>query len=76
MTLPPRLLNAYRQTRYRVDRIRRDRINRRSTAMDELLTVYGAKAAVFVTAWNPRSRRMPAGWNQRMQAALKQRLRR
>ena len=29
-----------------------------------------------MTAWNPRSRRMPEGWNRRMQQRLRQRLRR
>ena len=45
---------------------------RRLTApprMDALLARHGARCAVFVTAWNPFSRRMPAGWNRRMQAA-------
>jgi hypothetical protein len=36
----------------------------------------GARRATLVTAWNPRSRRMPEGWNRRMQARLRQRLRR
>jgi hypothetical protein len=40
--------------------------------MDALLARHGAAAAGFVTAWNPRSRRMPAGWNARMQDRLRQ----
>ncbi len=39
------------------------RIGRRSAAMDALLR---GKRAAFVTAWNPMSRRMPRGWNERM----------
>lgn len=31
---------------------------------------------VLVTAWNPMSRRMPLGWNRRMQRSLLTRLRR
>jgi hypothetical protein len=36
----------------------------------------GARTAVLLTAWNPWSRRMPVGWNHRMQRALLLRLRR
>jgi hypothetical protein len=43
---------------------------------DRLLLQLGSRLAVFVTAWNPMSRRMPDGWNQRMQARLRERLRR
>ena len=32
------------------------------------------RSFVFLTAWNPRSRRMPPGWNRRMQARLVARL--
>jgi Protein of unknown function (DUF3293) len=35
-----------------------------------------APAAVFLTAWNPLSRRMPDGWNHRMQVHLRRRMRR
>jgi len=48
------------------------RIGRRSAAMDALLARQGAHQASFITAWNPLSRRMPRGWNQRMQARLRQ----
>jgi hypothetical protein len=75
MTLPAQLLNAYRQTSYLAGKVE-VRIARRSSAMDELLTAHGARAGVFVTAWNPLSRRMPPGWNRRMQQRLKQRLQR
>jgi hypothetical protein len=40
--------------------------------MDMLLARHGARRAGFVTAWNPRSRPMPRGWNDRMQARLRQ----
>jgi hypothetical protein len=45
------------------------RIGRRSAAMDGLLR---GRRAAFVTAWNPMSRRMPRGWNERMLARLRQ----
>ena len=41
--------------------------------------VIPAKAGVqgcFITAWNPCSRRMPLGWNRRMQRRLQECLRR
>jgi hypothetical protein len=38
--------------------------------MDALLTAARARQAVFVTAFNPMSRKMPPGWNARMQRAL------
>lgn len=48
------------------------RVGRPSAAMDGLLRRNGARAAGFVTAWNPYSRRMPDGWNARMLARLRQ----
>lgn len=47
------------------------RIGRRSAAMDALLRTRGVRSAGFVTAWNPFSRRMPEGWNARMNARLR-----
>jgi hypothetical protein len=44
--------------------------------MDALLARIGARTAVFVTAWNPLSRRMPEAWNRRMQRCMSERLRR
>jgi hypothetical protein len=75
MAVPPRLLLAYRRTRYAVDDVG-VRIGRGSRAMDAWLARHDARVGVFVTAWNPRSRRMPAGWNARMQHRLRERLRR
>lgn len=73
--IPPRLLRAYRQTTYCAEGVP-VRIGRRSPAMDALLARHAALAAVFVTAWNPFSRRMPQAWNQRMQQRLLLRLHR
>ena len=67
--LSPRLLGAYRRTRYEAGGVA-VRVGRRSGDADRLLERLGAGAAGFVTAWNPRSRRKPAGWNRRMQRAL------
>jgi len=50
------------------------RIGRR--APDAVLVHLGGRAGGFVTAWNPFSRRMPDGWNRRMQRRLYERLRR
>ena len=63
------LLRAYEATVYRAAGTE-VRIGRRCPAMDELLHAHGTREAVFLTAWNPYSRRMPAGWNQRMQTRL------
>ena len=71
----PRLLRAYYASDYAVGAAV-VRIGRRSAAMDALLVRLRARTGVFVTAWNPLSRRMPAGWNDRMQRRLSERLRR
>jgi len=71
--IPARLLRAYRQTDYRaLGSV--VRIGRR--APDAVLVHLGGRAGGFVTAWNPFSRRMPDGWNRRMQRRLCERLRR
>jgi hypothetical protein len=75
MTLPARLLKAYRQTRYSAGNAE-IRIAHRSPEIDVLLATHGARVGVLLTAWNPMSRRMPPGWNRRMQKRLRQRLRR
>ncbi|MGG5810454.1 DUF3293 domain-containing protein [Falsiroseomonas sp. CW058] len=41
-------------------------IGARSPALDALLRAGGVRRAAFVTAWNPYSRKMPRGWNDRM----------
>lgn len=71
----PRLLRAYRASDYAVGAVV-VRIGRRSVAMDALLAELGTRTGVFVTAWNPRSRRMPLGWNERTQRRLIERLQR
>jgi uncharacterized protein DUF3293 len=73
--ISPSLLIAYRQTSYQVGGIK-IRIGRRSPAMDRLLLLAAAQEAAFITAYNPYSRRMPFGWNQRMQARLTAAMRR
>jgi hypothetical protein len=72
---PPQLATAYHRTCYRVGGVS-VRIGHRSDAADRLLACNGARSAVFITAWNPRSQRMPERWNRRMQRALAGRLRR
>src|SRR5215469_5596059 len=70
--IPPRLLRAYRDTLYHAKGCD-VRIGRR--APDALFALLGSRVGTFVTAWNPRSRRMPEGWNRRMQRRLAERLR-
>ena len=69
----PRLLRAYRKTVYRAAGTD-VRIGRQCPGA--LLAQFDARTAVILTAWNPRSRRVPEGWNHRMQQRLRQRLRR
>jgi hypothetical protein len=71
--LPPCLARAYRLTRYQAAGTD-IRIGRR--ASEALFGRLGARGATLVTAWNPRSRRMPEGWNRRVQQRLRQCLRR
>ena len=46
------------------------RIGRRSRGLDGVLHGMNTRQAVLITACNPRSRRMPGGWNARMMARL------
>ena len=62
-----RLIRAFRATSYEAEGVVA-RIGRRSRAMDALLR----GPAAFITAWNPYSRPMPFGWNDRMQARLRE----
>ena len=71
----PGLLRAYRKTCYEAAGVK-VHVGRRSAAMDRLLRSHDARAAVFVTAYNPFSRTMPPGWNKRMQTQLCNALRR
>jgi hypothetical protein len=71
VTLPA----AYRRTDYEAAGAVA-RIGRRSAAMDALLLRLGAREGAFVTAWNPFSRRMPRGRNERMLARLREAARR
>ncbi|HEY0185251.1 MAG TPA: DUF3293 domain-containing protein [Rhodopila sp.] len=69
-----RVLRAYRQTHYQAAGVS-VRIGRRCPDMDHLLESSGVREAAFITAYNPFSRRMPSGWNRRMQARLAETLR-
>src|SRR3954467_12289085 len=73
--LSARLLRAYRGTTYTAAGIE-VRIGRRNAALDALLRAHGAREGVLITAWNPRSRRMPERWNHRAQDRLNGFLRR
>jgi len=69
------LLAAYRRTDYRSAGAV-IRIGCRAPAVDRLLRCHRCREAVLITAWNPFSRRMPPGWNARMQCRLRQAVRR
>jgi hypothetical protein len=73
MALPAHLRHAYSKSRYSVAGLELT-VGRRSNALDGLLAGLGVRDAVLITAWNPRSRRMPPLWNDRMMAALRLRL--
>ena len=47
------------------------RIGRRNPEIDAWLARVVARRGGFVGAWNPLSRRMPRGWNDRMLARLR-----
>ena len=68
-----RLMRAYRLTQYRAMGIG---FHIGERAPEAIFTRTRARTATLITAWNPWSRRRPDGCNQRMQAALRQRLRR
>jgi len=74
-SLHPRLLRAYRATRYEACGIA-VRIGRRSAAMDAVLRGLGSRCGGLITAWNPASRRLPDGVNRRRQRRLAECLRR
>lgn len=73
--MSPALAAAYRRTEYEAAGAV-IRVGGRSPALDALLRRLGARQGGFVTAWNPYSRPMPRGWNERMQARLRQTARR
>ena len=75
LAMTPRLRRAYLRTRYSVQG-HELRIGRRTPAIDALLSHYTRSEGVLVTAWNPRSRVMPRGWNERQQRRLLAQLRR
>jgi hypothetical protein len=73
--LPPRLLWAYRRTRYEAGGAGA-RPGQHSLAFDGLLHSFRCRTATFIGADNPYSRRMPDGWNQRMRRSLHESARR
>jgi hypothetical protein len=71
--ISPRLLRAYRLTRYRAVGYE---IHIGQRVPDALFSQLQSRTGMLLTAWNPFSRRMPDGWNATMQGQLRQRLRR
>lgn len=71
--MDPHLLSAYRATCYRIllEPTPIDlRIGEANAAFDAWLAGIGAATAVFLTAWNPRSQRLPLADNRQRQQAL------
>ncbi len=66
----PRLARGWRITVYEAAGAEM-RFGRRSAAVDALLVNGGARQGAFVGAWNPISRAMPRGWNDRALARLR-----
>ena len=71
--LPPHLASAYRASTYSVAGIDL-RIGRLSRDLDGLLAGMHTRSAALITAWNPRSRRLPLRINERRMAELRHRL--
>lgn len=51
------------------------RVGCRSAAADRMLAQHRVREAALISAYNPFSRKMPAGWNHRMQSRLADTLR-
>jgi hypothetical protein len=75
LSISEHLRCAYGATEYRVAGCC-VRIGRRNDVVDGLLAGMGAREAVLITAYNPRSRRMCANRNARMMGRLHAALRR
>ncbi|WP_426957860.1 DUF3293 domain-containing protein [Muricoccus radiodurans] len=73
--LTPRLVRAYRESRYRAG-LAEIRIGRRSAAADETLAALGARQGGLISAFNPFSRRTAPGRNARHHDRLRRAARR
>lgn len=68
LPIPTRLARGWRITVYEAAGAS-VRLGRRSAAVDALLKA--ARQGAFIGAWNPMSRAMPRGWNDRALARLR-----
>jgi hypothetical protein len=66
--------DAYRLTLYRAGNVI-VRVGRRSASAEAWMARHRARAAGFITAWNPMSRVTPSRWNEAAQARLRRDLR-
>jgi hypothetical protein len=73
--LTAKLRRAWRATRFEAAGAVA-RIGKRSPSVEAVLRRLGGREGSFVTAWNPFSRRMPRGWNDRALARLRLAVRR
>lgn len=76
--IDPRLIQAYRETEYRVHGGGGFvlRIDQPSAALADAHAVHGVACSAFITACNPRSKDVGAAANARLHAALRQALQR
>ncbi len=75
--LSPDLLAAYRSTEYWIDDLQVAlKIGQGCPPLDRLLADNNLEIAVFITAWNPRSKTQPDDENRRQNTSLKVRLER
>jgi hypothetical protein len=74
MSVPPDLVEAYLKAVYEIDAAGDStitfHIDRRCAALDALLAEHGAQNAMFITAYNPRSRKQAAADNTDAHRAL------
>ena len=77
------LIRAYRSTSYQVLQpddhdvvLAKANVGGRSRGIDRLLAGHGCQSGVFITAWNPRSRKRPRQLNDAAHHQLEEELRR
>ena len=66
----PRLARGWRITVFAAGGAQA-RLGRRSGTVDAVLAAAGVRHGAFIGAWNPLSRAMPRGWNDRALARLR-----
>jgi hypothetical protein len=70
LPIGPRLARGWRITVFEAA-CAEARLGLRSAALDAVLAQHAARQGAFIGAWNPMSRAMPRGWNDRALARLR-----